>query len=395
MTFLKTAAKLLFTVLSIVSMVFGVMQYFSRPRPEVTMEISSNAVLTDLAPSFSGFTVLYGGEDLSKLGRHARAMTVRISNTGDVDIAPAMLDPALGWGFCVRDSRVASLTVRQTGDAYLDKTLTGTLTEGEECVRFPTLVLDRGQAFSLDLIVIHPRNTEPSMAPFGKFAGGRIVLLSAQRDRAPGRLSSAFLGPVSVQLLRTVGYTLVSVLGVVLIIVVGTGYSSLSERKRNRSKLLRNRLLEQTKLPKFPGRASALRVYRERGLSGLEGLAELVGEGETLSRYFTLLQADSRYRTAVKALASTEDTEAWRRQTLLRKGRGLEVEPTIRMDGGAVYPQYLLGSPPEFYSVFRSLVDGGCISLEQGAVTVSAEFRAGLAEATRLLSLAERGNGGR
>jgi type II secretory pathway pseudopilin PulG len=303
MAWLKRVAALLVTLISIAGTAFTIYSVFSHPKAEVSFDVASESVLSDIASGFPGISVVYDGQDLSQQGLSVRSLAVAVANTGDIDLAPALLDPAIGWGFCIPNARIASLAVRPTGTAYLDHALKETKAVDHSCVRLPLLVLDRTQRFQLDVMLTHPSTVLPTLEPYGKIAGGRLLATwSSRANHTPSRIVVAFGGSTSIQMLRSVGYTLAALLVVIVLIVIGAAFGKLSNRKDKRTRDARKALLGKAQLKRYAGYRWASRLYLAWGTKGPKLLLSTVQDRVKLSRYVTLIKTKLEYEAAVNVL---------------------------------------------------------------------------------------------
>jgi hypothetical protein len=257
---------------SLASGLFGIYAFFYSPRPRVTFAVVATTLLNEISTRPSGLSVTLNGVDLTSQGFDARILGVQVTNSGDLHLTPAMFDGGVGWGFCLTGGRIQSVRVTNASSQYIaDSVKSVTLTDSK-CVRLPLFVLDKRQSFVFEAVVVHPFGAEPAIEPFGKVAGGEMLVaaLPPPGSEQQGLAARAFSGPLPVQASRLVGYPFAALL---LLTAIGLTAAGLGEVASWRMR--RRRSAEISSLPAVPtgpGAAIVRDLYVTHGRQALHQL---------------------------------------------------------------------------------------------------------------------------
>jgi hypothetical protein len=279
----RFAWSLLGAIIGLISMAVAYVTTLEK-RPKISFVITNEANVVDVHAPTKDLRVLFQNQDLTEGHLNLRILAVRVENSGDVDILQGQYDQNEAWGFEVRDGRVVEARVTSSNSAYLAKGLHPSLAGSRVTLAKP--IFERGRFAVLETLVVHDRNSTPTIHPFGKIAGINQLGVTRTIPRRDERSISQqlFSGPLWVQAIRVVAYP-VLLLGVVLFIfavasLIGNAGESISSRRRRREV---NRAKEK-KAFTSPLHELFFSLYVEQGADALNRVRALLLEDARLKR---------------------------------------------------------------------------------------------------------------
>jgi hypothetical protein len=214
-----------------------------------------------------------------------RIIGLRIANTGDVDILQNHFDQVQPWGLRLDDGQIIEVRLTGASSEYLDQNIRPTVNP-PDTVLFHKVILERGKGITLELLVLHPAESQPTVSVLGKIAG--IDSLTVSRTpidpSEQSFLASSFEGGFPIQLVRLVGYFF----GVVLIgVLIGFPVAWVSGFFQKRLSRARSRWAQNylgPTLRKNTPLEVLAQVYEQRGKSGLVDLRRALAS-QTILRH--------------------------------------------------------------------------------------------------------------
>lgn len=259
-------------LVGIVGLLFGLYAYFHEKRPSLAFEVLNDANVLDVRAAVAGLRISFRDADIAQSNQNLRVISVRVLNTGEADLRPTDFDENVPWGLHVRDGTVVSAHLVTASSAYLSERLAPTLV-GDD-VRFSRPILEKGAQFTLELIVLHPKDRLPQLVPIGKIVGSddfSLVVRSADRNQQ-GLFATAVQGGWLPNVIRFVLSLLALVSFVMLIIAMLEGTQRLG-RWRVTSRR-RARIAGFASDGPDDAVAMAIRIYLDHGRNTLEELLE-------------------------------------------------------------------------------------------------------------------------
>lgn len=280
-------------LVGVVSLVFAYIAVVEK-RPRVAFTIVNEANVLDVHQSMQDLSITFRGEDLQNRNLNLRILTIRLENTGDVDILQGQYDQTEPWGFAITNGRLVEVRVKGSNSDYLRHAIRPALRDN--VAYLAKTILERGRYVSLEALVIHSKGSDPTVHPFGKIAG--IDKLEVLRARRPDDLpwwQQAWGGPALVQLVRLFSYF------VALVIVLGcaVGLVALVAFTGDRvARWRRRRLVEpfQKELP--PLQSAFVQLFVDRGLGALQETLVLIDQPARMkaaTRYIPLGRSGARF----------------------------------------------------------------------------------------------------
>jgi hypothetical protein len=274
---------------SFLSLIIGLIALYYTVRgskTDLVVDVTSESNVMDVRTPLKDLAILFQGQDIQKENSNLRILAVRIVNEGESNILENYFDSRIPWGLQIIGGRLIEARITGSNSEYLAENLHPTMNEANTVV-FNKVIFDKGKYVTLELLVLHSRNVEPRVKPVGKIAGmDDIPVRSSFRGgEQEGLVSRVFKGPISVQIARTIAYSLI---GLGTVIAVGfsiAGLVSIPSRlkKRSRKKLVRS-LAKETSTEKEKKRQVLLDIFVEGGIGSLKRMLKNVENEDALAK---------------------------------------------------------------------------------------------------------------
>lgn len=169
-----TTSNVLATISILLAICFGIFAiytFYFKKKPDISFEILSESNVLDIHKPLDDLIVLFKGEDIQKSNLNLKIITTRITNSGDFDILHEAYAEELLWGFKVINAEVIDQPrLVNTNDSYLLSNVNPTL-EDSNTISFQKILFDRDKYFTIETLIIHHNNNQPSIETIGKISG--------------------------------------------------------------------------------------------------------------------------------------------------------------------------------------------------------------------------------
>lgn len=269
---------LLGAAVGVAGLAVGAYGWLHERRPNVMFEVISEANVLDVHTALPDLRILFRGEDIQKENLNLRILRLRVANTGEADISQGLYDVNEPWGFKVRGGRALEIRLVEASSEYLFASVAPVLVN-DSSVHLSKVILERGAAFSVELLVLHPSREVPEVVPIGKVAGvQRIEVLRGEAGRRESFWGAVLAGSVWTHLARFVGYILVLLVAAVIIGGAGSWIGNrLSGHKRRARARQLVALLNERKVPPGSARDAVVDLYAFGGKDALLASLRLAG----------------------------------------------------------------------------------------------------------------------
>jgi hypothetical protein len=337
-------AKFPWTIIGVViSILFGLVGVYSllhERKAEVFVEILNESNILDIRQPIKDLQITFQGEDIQQKNLNLKIISVRLSNAGGIDILQSYYDTSEDWGIGIKSGRIVEARISSTNSSYLSTNLRPTLV-GDTRVRLSKVILERDKFFVIELLVLHPRDQNPEVIPFGKIAGIDAIgpVRAVSPSGKPSLWVQIFQGSPNVQILRALAYGVAAFMALVALISVnewlGTRKDASTGRQRKRylDAFARARgIADDSQEMKF------LKLYVEFGSKGLERLRAIVGDTDLarlLAQRYERAISERGARDEYYSKAQEKGLEGYRVATRML-ARAAQ-EGSIRIAGGAIF----------------------------------------------------------
>jgi hypothetical protein len=206
-------------VIGVIVGLLGVYAGFHQREAGLRLDIVGESDVLDIRQSLPDLQVMFQGEDIQRQDLNLRIITLRITNDGEVDIVQSLYDQFQPWGFELTSGRIIEMRSVVSPSEYLKSSVKPRLLNSNR-LEFEKVILERGQSFAMEFVVLHPRNDAPDIRFVGKIAGIEQVVPTRMpvAQTQPGFIEQVFAGGLFINVVR--GIIFFSGLFVLLAIVL-------------------------------------------------------------------------------------------------------------------------------------------------------------------------------
>lgn len=199
----KFAWTLLGILLTVVSLIFGLYPIFHQRNPAISFEITNEVNVLDLRKPLRDLTISFRGEDIEQRNLNLRIFTIRIENSGQVNILQSHYELDDIWGFEVHNGKVIETRLVDSNSDYLKSKLNPQLFK-ENIIQLKKIIFERGKFFTLEVLVLHNKDNLPEIIPIGKIAGiDRTVAVKSWLEKGKQTfIVKVFSGSIFVHIVR-------------------------------------------------------------------------------------------------------------------------------------------------------------------------------------------------
>ena len=273
------AAGLAFGVLGIVMTAVSIYLTVREPETKITFEILSATDVLDLRRALDDLRIEFRGQDLQAQDLNLRVVKINVINSGETHIRTDDYSDT-DWGITIKGGQVIEAKVDRSDAANLIST-DDLHYIGNDTVALPKIIFDRGDAFSVEMLLLHTNDVEPTVVPIGKIAGLQNFDLAypPSPGQGAGFIVQALGGDPMAVVFRSAVYVIGSVMvvfaSVLILIGITMAVSDLKERRR-RKRASRTQAVKA--IDRVRVRDGLVELYGSTGLPGLRRLADIVAE---------------------------------------------------------------------------------------------------------------------
>lgn len=166
---------------------FGVYQYFHVKNPGVVYRITSEAQVFDVHEPVRDLRVMFRDQDIQDRGLSLRILTIVVQNDGEDHLQQDLYAEEEPFGFRLSAGEIAEVRLTDAGSTYARRHARPRIT-GPQTVEFEKLILDRGDFFVVEAVILHPLQDLPTVIPMGKVVGVeefRVERVAVAREDPP------------------------------------------------------------------------------------------------------------------------------------------------------------------------------------------------------------------
>jgi hypothetical protein len=272
-SFVGAILGLLGVVFAVVTLYLG----FRENRAELVYQIENQSDVFDLHRPLKDLTLSFRGQDVQQQNLNLRILTVRLWNRGSKDILQDQYDQAEAWGIRVEPGQIIEVRIGENNSQYLASRINPRIT-AENKIELEKVILEHDKFITLDILVLHHKDTPPKIMAFGKIAGiEQINVLDASAQRGkPSFWSQLWSGTLLIQVVRF----LTSFVLLIVLVFIAFGVSEAKDAylRAVRRKHVTNLTYEAGLDPKILGILKE--SYARDGIAGLENVDHVLKKHE-------------------------------------------------------------------------------------------------------------------
>ena len=209
--------------------------------PNITFDIVNDANVLDVHKPLSELNIYFQGEDIQQKNLNLRMISVKIENTGNVDILQNHYDENVIFGLQIDDGHIIESRLVFSNSDYLISNLN--LKIVNNTIEFSKPILDKNKYFIVEILVLHDKDKGPRLVPLGKIAGIEKMDVTKSYTERQTFFGDVFSGSSLVQSVRLVVYSILTLIGLVFIATVqGKAEDLMKSRRRHKRTLLVDKL---------------------------------------------------------------------------------------------------------------------------------------------------------
>lgn len=164
--------KVGFITLTLSIIIFAITTYyfFYTPQPEITYTILSDSNIVDLHKPLEDLKILFQDEDIQKNNMNLKIYSLKISNSGKENILETHYASDEDWGIKITAGKIIESRLVESNSDYLKSNLNPKIVD-DKTINFKKVIFDKNEYFTLEVLVLHPRDSDINLIPFGKISG--------------------------------------------------------------------------------------------------------------------------------------------------------------------------------------------------------------------------------
>lgn len=143
-------------------------QFFKKPN--ILSQIINEINVLDVHKSLKDLQIIFQGDNIQEKNLNLRIYRIEIENNGGTNIIQNDFDQNDSWGIKVEKGRIIEARLVDSNSEYINKNLSPQI-QDSDIVKFNKIIFDKGDFFTIELLVLHDKDTPPVLYRIGKIAG--------------------------------------------------------------------------------------------------------------------------------------------------------------------------------------------------------------------------------
>ncbi len=262
---------------------------FYEKKASIQFDIISQANVLEVKEQIGKLSIFFAGENISQKKLNLQIITLKVTNTGQVDILQGQYENTLPWGFKVLNAKLIEVTLLDSNDKDI-KEYFHTSIHYPDSVYFDKVIFEKKKYFIIKVLLLHDIKKIPLISPFGKIASCDIELVkSFQEQSNPTLWEEMAKGSFSVHILRFIIYTAVLVILILLIVfgfVIPISKINDYRHQKHRKAIVGRYLLAYPDL-ETPKDRIYFDAYINYGISPIVDFEELLSQKNKIYDFYT------------------------------------------------------------------------------------------------------------
>ncbi|MCK5316364.1 MAG: hypothetical protein KAJ55_00540 [Anaerolineales bacterium] len=219
----------------ILALWFGIFAVYFDNSPNITFDIINEVNVFDVTKPLDDLNISFQGDDLNKRNLNLRIISIKIENTGNVDILQTFYDENVIFGLKIDNGQIIESRFIDSNSENLNLDLH--LKNITDTVEFSKIILDENKYFIVEILVLHDKYKIPNVTPLGKIAGIDNIEIMKSYTETPSFFDSIVSGPLIVQLSRLLIYPFIFIFMLSIIYIVHFPITKLRIHRKNQKNL--------------------------------------------------------------------------------------------------------------------------------------------------------------
>lgn len=194
--------------------------HFVENNPKLTFTIVKEASLLNDEANIPSLQIVLDSINLRNAKSNISIYTIKIANEGKQHITKNMYDENIGLS--IKQGRyIGTPILSYASSPHISSYFTNkTITSNEHILIFPNISMDKGDAYLLDVIIIHSIDTVPNFKIHGKITGQKEIIFTREITNKASFWNITFGGGIWVNIIRIVVYFIFGVAVIVIIFLL-------------------------------------------------------------------------------------------------------------------------------------------------------------------------------
>jgi len=193
-------------ILALILGLFSIYVFFDGENPNITFDIINEVNVFDVHKPLDELNIYFREEDIQQKNLNLRIISIKIENTGNLDILQNFYDENVVYGLQVDNGQIIESRLVDSNSKYLMSNLN--LETVNNTVEFSKLIFEENKYFIIEILVLHDKNEGPTLVPLGKIAGIEKLEVKKSYTERQSFFDALFSGSLVVQMIRLPIYLL-------------------------------------------------------------------------------------------------------------------------------------------------------------------------------------------
>ena len=272
---------------SFVGILIGLVSLYYTLRDRQThliIDIAAESNVLDVLHPVPDLAIMFQGNDLEQQKENLKLLSLRVVNDGQTNIHEDDFDSRMPFGLRIDGGIVVRAQVTGASSSYLWQNINPQVVSQNQ-IFLDKIIFDKDSWVTIEALVIHNKDLQPSVSALGKIAGLEKIKISNSflEQHQENLLLQALSGVPAIQIIRILLYTVAGIVSLLLIATFLGGLASILskaqrwKRKRGLSRILFSGDDDQRKI-----HDAVEHVYVEYGLEPLIEARRLLADEKRL-----------------------------------------------------------------------------------------------------------------
>lgn len=299
-------AKTILALLGLIGTFITIYAFFEEKTVDLRFEILASTNVLDFNAEVSKLDVIYDSTNLKQSQENLRIYTIKVINVGKHHIIKEFYDINDPLGIAISSGEIIEKPqLIQASNSYLKRNVK-VVDFRVTRLNFSQVILESEQHFTFKMLVLHRKDSIPTIIPLGKIAGQhKIVVINAfDVKQEESFWTKVFAGDIGVQIIRMLTYFLALVIIIIvifLVLEVLENYWTAIKRKRLINDLKKSKTYQYTRMDE-----AIIARYLEHGAADFPKMEKIIANEESLNNAYINRLKEQQNRISKKINAGGE-----------------------------------------------------------------------------------------
>lgn len=199
---LSVVLSLIGILIAVLFGTYGLYSTIQEDKTEISFEVINEANVFDVHEPVNNLIISFEGEDIQEKNLNIRIITFKVQNIGNVNILQNYYDANEMWGARVNDGDIIRIKLVDSNSGYIKSNLQPRLYD-TQTIEFTKTIFEKGDYFTIEILVLHDKDESPTIIPKGKIAGiDEIVAIKKPVEKEETFINDIFQGNFLINLTR-------------------------------------------------------------------------------------------------------------------------------------------------------------------------------------------------